>query len=250
MYRLVYLAILLFSTSLLSAQNEAITESSLLYRKQVQFGFNLNSAELGGLNFRLGYHKTDRKKNIIDFELARVRDSKETRVESETDNPQRYTYNRINMAFFLRTGIGQYITLTERPYKNAFGLHLNYHVGVTTAFLKPIYIDYLFITTDQFGLQTSTVRSVRYNPEVHNQKSQIIGNSSFFTGMSNTTAKFGGYGRASLSVTYGQYPDEFHSIEAGVTLDVFPDPLPLMANASPRNLFFLFFVGYTYGINK
>ncbi len=249
--RLVVFALLVSSTLHQTyAQNQAITEPQLMYRKQIQYGANLNSTGIGGLNLKFGWHKTDRIKNILDLELARVRDSKETRVYGASENPQRYTYDRIYMAFFLRTGFGRNYTITDRPYKNAIALHFNYNIGLTTAILKPIYIDYLNITYDNTGSGSSYVSSVRYDPDVHNNPQNILGNASFFYGASNTMAKFGGYGRTSLSVQFGQYPDEFHTIEAGCTVDVFPDPLPLMANSPRRSLFFILFVGYTYGINK
>lgn len=233
-----------------AAQNVAITEPQLFYRKQVQFGFNLNSTGIGGLVFRKGWHKTDAVKNIFEVEFARVRDSKETRVYGASENPQRYTYDRINMAFFLRTGFGRTIRITDRPYKNAISLLFNYNFGASTVFLKPIYIDYIVNQRDALGQNVSTVTSVRYDPNVHTNNYYILGNSSFFYGIGNTTMKLGGYARGGLSVQFGQYPDEFHMIEAGCTLDYFPSPLPLMANQPKRNLFFILFIGYTYGANK
>lgn len=232
------------------AQNQAIVEPQLMYRKQMQFGINLNSTGIGGLNYRLGWHKTDAIKNILEFELARVRDSKETRVYGASENPQRYTYDRIHMAFFLRTGVGRSTRITERMYKNAISLHVNYNVGITTAFLKPIYIDYLVIEYDKNGLGSSYVTQMRYNPNIHTSRENILGNSSFFYGIGNTLMRWGGYGRASLAVQFGQFPEEFHLIEAGCSVDYFPNPLPLMANRPERDLFFVLFLGYTYGLNK
>ena len=231
------------------AQNQAITEPELMYRKQLMYGINLNSTGLGGLNFKMGWQKTDLVKKILDIELARIRDSKEARVYGASENPQRYTYDRIYMAFFLRTGYGRTITVTDRPYKNAFGLNFNYSFGLTTAILKPIYIDYLSISYDNQGVGTSYVSSVRYDPNIHNNPQNIIGNSAFFYGASNSIARFGAYGKASLEVRFSQFPDEFHNIEAGFTVDAFPEGLPLMANSPRQNLFFVFFVGYTYGLN-
>ena len=245
-YLFLFLASLAFESS---AQNEAITEPQLFYRKQSQFGFNLNSAGLGGINFRQGWHKTGRIKDLLDIEFCRVRDPKETRIYGASDNPQQYTYGRLNMAFFLRTGYGRTINLTERPYKNAIGLNFNYAVGVTTALLKPIYLDILYIYSDKVG---AYVKPERYDPnnEKHRDQNSIYGNSSFFEGITETVARFGGFGKASLSVEWGQFPDEFHTLEAGCTLDYFPAPLPLMANLPRRDIFFILFIGYSFGFNK
>lgn len=230
-----------------SAQNEAITESQLFYRKRITAGANLNSSGLGGLNYKYGWQKTALKKNMIDVEFARIRHYKETRISGNSDNPQQYTFGRLNMLFSLKTGYGQTIFLTERPYKNAVQINFNYNVGLSTALLKPIYLDVFYGNPDGAG---GFVKSEQYDPAKHTNQSLIYGNSSFFKGISNTTAMFGAYGRTSLSVEWGAFPEEFHCIEAGITLDVFPQGLPLMAFEPKSTLLFNFFIGYQFGWNK
>jgi hypothetical protein len=229
------------------AQNQAIEEPQLFYRKRIQLGGNLNSSGLGGINFKYGWHKTGTRKNMLDIEFARIRHPKETRIYGQSETPQQYTFGRLNMAFFLRTGYGQTVFITERPYKNAVQLNFNYAVGLTTAFLKPIYLDIFYPNTDGIG---GYVVPERYDPAKHDNQSRIFGNSSFFQGINNTTAKFGAYGRASMSIEWGEYPDEFHTIEAGMTLDVFPDRLPLMAYKPKTPYIFNLFIGYQFGWNK
>jgi hypothetical protein len=229
------------------AQNQAIEEPQLFYRKRVMIGGNLNSSGLGGINFKYGWHKTGTKKNMLDLELARVRHPKETRIYGQSETPQQYTFGRLNMAFLLRSGYGQTIFITERPYKNALQLNFNYAVGVSAAFLKPIYLDIFYPNTDGIG---GYVVPERYDPVKHDNQSRIFGNSSFFQGINNTSLKVGAYGRASLSVEWGEYPDEFHTIEAGVAVDVFPDRLPLMAYQPKTFYLFNLFIGYQFGWNK
>lgn len=250
MKRITYIAIILFCVQATTAwgQNQAITEPQLFYTKRIQLGLNLNTSGLGGINFKYGWHKTGRKKNILDTEIARVRHPKETRIYGASENPQEYTFGRLNMAFFIRTGYGQTIMLTERPYKNAVGVNFNYAVGINTVLLKPIYLDISRRIESDPGKYI--VQAERYNPEVHTDQNSIYGNSSFFEGISNTSAKVGGYARASLSVEWGAYPDEFHTLEAGITLDVFPDALPLMAYEARTKHFVLFYLGYSFGWNK
>ncbi len=229
------------------AQNEAITEPQLFYRKRVMIGANLNSSALGGLNFKYGWQKTGLQKNILDIEFARLRHPKETRISGQSENPQQYTFGRLNMLFVLRTGYGRTIFLTERPYKNAVQFNFNYNIGLSSALLKPIYLDVYYPNSDGVG---GFIKSERYDPEIHTNQSRIFGNASFFKGMSETKIQLGAYGRASLSVEWGEFPDEFHCIEAGVTLDAFPQGLPLMAYQPENILLFNFFIGYQFGWNK
>lgn len=233
------------------AQNDLITETSLLYRKRIQYGAHLNSSSLGGINFKYQWQKTALIKNGFDVELARIRHPKEERVYGLSDNPKQYTPGRINMAFFLRTGYGQNLFITTRDYKNAASLHYNYSFGVTTALLKPIYIDVFKKSPDPFG--QSYVATEKYDPvEKHTSPQTIYGNAAFTRGFGEMSARVGAHFKNSLSIEWGEYPDAFTSLEAGVCVDVFGQPLPLMAGELAKNkqIFITLFLGITFGQNK
>lgn len=232
------------------AQSDLV-EPTLMMRKRIQYGMNLNSAELGGLNFRYGWQKTATIKNQLDIELARLRHPKEERVYGQSENPDKYTPGRINMAFFFRTGVGQNLFITDRNYKNSVSLHYNYVLGVTTALLKPIYIEVLKPSPN--SPTEAIVATERYDPVVeHIFPLAIYGNAPFSRGLNEITPRLGGYFKNSLAVEWGEYPDEFKSIEAGFCIDLFPRELPLMAPELTKNqaLFFTLYLGFTFGQNK
>ncbi len=232
------------------AQNDLITEPTLLYRRRIQFGANLNSAELGGVNFKYQWQKTALQKNGFEVELARLRHPKEERVFSPiSESPRKYTPGRVNMAFFLRTGYGQNAFITDRIYKNSVSLHYNYSFGLTTVFLKPIYIDASVRSADN----REYVATEKYDPVVkHNNPAVIFGNASFTRGFDELSVRAGGHFKNSLSVEWGQYPEDYYSLEAGFVVDVFPRELPLMSDqfAKNKNVFFTLFLGFTLGYNK
>ncbi len=233
------------------AQNDFIAEPTLLLRHRQLFGFNLNTAELGGINYKYQWQKTALVKNGFEIELARLRHPKEERIYGQSENPKKYTPGRINMAFFLRTGYGQNIFITDRQYKNAISLHYNYSVGATTVFLKPIYIEVIKSLTDPTG--SEFLATEKYDPaNKHTTPSLIYGNAPFTTGIEETSVRVGGHFKNSLSVEWGQYPDAFNSIEAGFVIDVFGQKLPMMAEsvAKNRNIIFTFFLGFYIGSNK
>lgn len=233
------------------AQNDLITDPTLMYRKRIQYGAHLNSAALGGLNFKYLWQKTALVKNGFDIDLSRIRHPKEERVYGQSDNPKQYTPGRINMAFFLRTGYGQNVFITTRDYKNAVSLHYNYSFGVTTALLKPIYIDVFKSSQDPNG--QDYIATEKYEPvNTHTTPFTIYGNATFTRGFNELTAKVGGHFKNSLSVEWGEYPDAFTSIEAGFCVDVFAKPLPLMAEelTSNNNIFLTLFIGVTFGQNR
>lgn len=232
----------------LQAQNIAITEPQLLYRKSNQFGIGLNSFGLGGINYRYGWHKTGKSQAHIEADFLRVKHPKEIRRSSIiTDNPIKYTFGRMNTVFFLRTGYGQTKAITERPYRNALGLNAVYSIGPNLALLKPVYLDVYYPNPSGFG---GYLVSEKFDPEKHKDIFRIYGNSNFFTGIGETSLRLGAFAKAGLSVEWGQYSEEYKSVEAGITLDVFGSGLPMMAYLPEKNLFFGFYLYTNWGFKK
>ncbi|MFN4082870.1 MAG: hypothetical protein ACK4K9_04500 [Bacteroidia bacterium] len=231
----------------LSAQNIVNTEPQLMYLKTNQFGVGLNTFGLGGINYRHGWHKTGKAQSHFETELTRVKHPKEVRRSGFSDNPVKYTYSRINTVFFLRSGFGQTKAITERPYKNALGLNYVYTVGANLALLKPVYLDVYYPNESGFG---GFLVSEKFDPEKHKEVFRIYGNSNFFTGIGETSLRLGGFGKCGLSVEWGQYNEEFKTLEAGVTFDIFNNGLPMMAFLPEKNLFFGFYVNVNWGFKK
>ncbi|MCU0422742.1 MAG: hypothetical protein MUC81_08005 [Bacteroidia bacterium] len=232
------------------AQND-LEEPQLLYRKRIMYGANVNSAGLGGINFKFGKQKTALIKNLFEIEFARLRHPKEERVFGQSDNPKKYTPGRINMAFFLRAGYGQNLFITDRMYKNSVSLHYNYAFGPTLALLKPIFIEVLKESPN--NPTQAIIATERYDPvNEHTFPLAIYGNASFNRGLNLISPRLGGYFRNSLSIEWGQYPDEFRSLEAGFVVDAFATELPLMAPelANNNQFFFTLFLTYYFGQNR
>jgi hypothetical protein len=225
------------------AQNAPITDGELLYYKDYNLGFNLNTYGGGGIYYRYGWHKTGSKKNVIESEFAYIRHPKEVWRYGYQENPSSYTYGRLNFVYFWRNSIGQKIELTERSYKNALGLNFVYNVGLTIALLKPAYIDYFVLNPDN----TNSLVSVKYDPNIHVDEFRIYGNGPFLSGLNEIDAKIGLFGRVGLNIEYGQYPDEYKSLEAGITLDAFNDKLPMVTRAEQIQFFPAFYVAFNFG---
>lgn len=225
------------------AQNTPITDGEIILYKDYNIGFNLNSLGGGGFYYRHGWHKTGSIKNFIESELAYVRHPKEVWRYGYQDNPNTYTYGRLNYVYFWRNSFGQKIELTERSYKNALGLNFVYNIGLTLALLKPAYIDY-FVSNPN---GSATLVTERYDPNKHVDEYRIYGNGPILSGFGEISAKAGLFGRAGLSIDYGQYPDEYKSLEAGVTLDVFNEPLPMVAKAENKQIFPGFYIAFNFG---
>ncbi len=235
--------ILLAKTTCLLAQNTPITDGEIILYKDYNIGFNLNSLGGGGMYYRHGWHKTGSIKNYWESELSYVRHPKEVWRYGYQDNPSTYTYGRLNYTFFWRNSFGQKIELTERSYKNALGLNFIYNVGITLALLKPAYIDY-FVSNDN---GSATLVTEKYDPNKHVDEFRIYGNGPILNGVGETSVKAGLFGRVGLSIDYGQYPDEYKSLEAGITFDAFNEALPMVAKAENPQFFPGLYIAFNFG---
>lgn len=231
------------------AQNVPINEPEMVYNNHYQFGFNLNSFGLGGIQFRYNWHQNAVKSSFFESEFCRIKHPKEIRRNGAiTEQPNQYTFGKLNTVFFLRNGIGQTILLTERPYKNAISLRFNYSAGVNIALLKPVFLDIFYPYS--VGSPSGYLVSEKYDPNKHTDIYKIYGNSSFFVGINEIDAQLGGYGRAGIEAEWGQFPDETKSLETGITFDTFISGIPMMAHLPYESKFIGFYLAFNWGFKN
>jgi len=236
----------LFFINYNTAQNTPITDGELLYYKDFNIGFSLNTYGGGGMYYRHGWHKTGSVKNYIESDISYIRHPKEIWRLGYQQNPSTYTFGRLNYTYFWRNSFGQKIELTERSYKNALGLNFIYNIGISLALLKPAYIDYFVLNTDG----SNSLVTEKYNPEKHNIEYRIYGNGPFLSGFNELNVKVGLFGRVGLNIEYGQYPDEYKSIEAGITFDAFNEKLPMVTKAEQIQFFPAMYIAFNFGWKK
>lgn len=245
-----FVGLLLAMVVRVTGQNAPVTEVQLMYSKSNLFGVNLNSFNSWGAFYRLGWHKTGKVHNHWELDINRIKHPKEVRRQGYTEAQSQYSYGRMNMVFFMRNSFGQTISITERPYKNAIGLNFVYNVGISAAFLKPVYLEifYPYENSPSYGYLVSE----RYEKEKHSDIFRIHGNAPFTRGINETKIELGAFGRAGFQVEFGQYTDEIRCLEAGITFDGFANGIPIVAVANDEfdKLFWGFYVSYNFGSRK
>ncbi len=55
------------------------------------------------------------------------------------------------------------------------------------------------------------------------------------------------FGRVGLSIEYGQYPDEYKSLEAGITFDAFNETLPMLIKTEQIQFFPALYLAFNFG---
>jgi len=240
---IILLIFLFFLVKNSSCQNAPILDGEILLYKDNNIGFHLNTYSGGGMYYRHAWHKTGSKKNFWECDFSYIRHPKEVWRYGFQENPNTYTYGRLNYVYFFRNSFGQKIELTERSYKNALGLNLVYSVGISLALLKPAYIDYFVQNPDR----TNSLVTEKFDPIKHKDEYRIYGNGQFLNGLDELKVKPGLFGRVGLSIEYGQYPDEYKSLEAGITFDAFNETLPMLIKTEQIQFFPALYLAFNFG---
>ena len=117
-----------------------------------------------------------------------------------------------------------------------------YTGGPALGILKPIYYEVLYSSSIPFEF---SIETKKFSPSIH--QSNIYGKASFFKGFDEVKVSPGASIKTGFSFEYSRQDVILHSLEAGVSLDVFSRKIPIMATTHNNFYFFNLFVSYRFG---
>lgn len=212
-----------------------------------KFGLKIATNGLG-INYRhtSPYKYKFNKALDIDFTSLKHPIEKDV-INTRQANTRPYIYNKVNRVYSLRTLLGGQYILAGRSTKNSVGISCFGGIGPSFNFIKPVFLDVQ--TVDPNNPNAYIVVSKRYEPEVINS-TQIIGNSSYFTGIGQTNISFGLAMKAGVEFNWGTYSSEYKSIELGFTVDYLPGEPTIIYNKKNKAVFSGFYISFAIGKNK
>jgi hypothetical protein len=216
--------------------------NKVILRHEIMGGATLNTRGFG-LIFGKGYNATAFKKNLWEAEFFGVRGDKQVRINfygAYYSNANSYVFGKLNKVYNLRVGIGQQHLLNTKPYWGGVELRFTYYGGLSLGFAKPIY---LYII-NQTGF--NTIDSKKYDPDEHFVEN-IYGRAPFLDGLNEIKLHPGAYLKAGLNFEFGQFNTVVRALEAGIMIDGYAVPIPIMAFNDPHHYFFNFYVNVTFG---
>ena len=221
----------------------AVEETSILYRNEASGGIIAHSNGFG-ITFKRGWHLTGYKKHILDIEFVSMRHPKQYKQATGNSDSKPFFYGKLNFAYFLRGGYGRQNVLYSKGEKSGVEVRYNYYVGATIGITKPVYLDVLVRDSNSATLQT-----LKYDP--NDPRFQIIENiygpGPYFQGFDQLKLHPGGYAKFSVSFEYSGWQQKVTALETGVSLDVFPKEIPIMATIKINWLYFNFYISLTWG---
>lgn len=232
-------------TTLFAQENKdviGVEEKGILYNRISNTGITLHSRGIG-INYRYGKNLTGYSFLMGDFHLLTMRHPKEIKsINPFSDNNSGFIYGKLNTMTILRTGIGKQKTMNAKGDKGGVELSYGYFGGASWAFLKPVYLN-IFEFSDDLGV-TEVVE--QYNPNTH-YPDNISGRASMLKGLNEINIRPGLYANFLLNIEFHKEPSILRIIEAGVSADIYPQPIEIMAFSEKSNFFFTFFVRYMVG---
>lgn len=168
-------------------------------------------------------------------------------MNTRLGNTKPYVFNKINRVYNLRLLGGLHYLFAERNTKNSVGIAAFLAMGPAITIIKPTYVDVLVIDPNNASNYIQVSR--KYEPEKI-PNSQIVSNSSYFTGANNTKLGLGLSFKAGAEFNWGNFSTEFKSIEIGYIFD-FLASNPVILYSEKNNRFFSgFYISFALGKNR
>lgn len=243
---LISISIILFNC-LSHGQATIYDESTVIYKKEIHGGFQIHGHGWG-LTFTKGYYKTAHSALQWTFDFVGMKHPKEDkRFNPYEDNARAYSYGKENNLYILRSMFGKRNIVTDKFRKNGVEFGYSYGLGASLGITKPVYLeigkgDYPF---DYY------IAIEKYDPTEHFIQ-DIIGRASWTHGIDEINIHPGAHAKFSLFVEYSPEQTGIKGLEAGISLDAYPEDIPIMATLDegiPENkkLFLNFFVNVFFG---
>lgn len=220
------------------AQGEIDTQKKALTRNEKTFHLMLNSNGFGG-GFTFAKMKTAFKKDLWNVEMSFVKDAKEIKLSNPTyPDARRFVFGKANQFYNFRFGYGKQYQMYGKRDVGGIEIRWYYQIGASVAVLKPVYYE----IKDQTGIHTE-----KFNSSSHLTYQDIYGGASYFKGFGELSFVPGIYSRIATSFEFSKQDNKINALETGLTFDLYPKYIEIMANDQNQFFQFGFFLNYRFG---
>jgi len=226
-----------FLFSPLAGQGEIEEKTTLSLKDESSGAFYINTNGWGG-NYRYAKRKNYFNRTFWESDFVIVKDPKEVKVSSQI-NTRSFVMGKLNSCGFLRGGYGRQKEIFSRFDKGSIAIRYFYSGGLSLALCKPYYYTVWY----KIGENTYIEKEELYTEAT----GAIVGKAPFSTGLEKTTLIPGIYGRGGFSFEINKNEDVVNAIELGAGMDLFPQPIRLMANHMNQQIFATFYISYRFG---
>ena len=227
---------ILFALLILPAFSNAQFENE--FNNEFYGGLVFHSAGWGG-SMTYSKYLTENKRSIIELDLVSIRHPKQVKTSGLLADNKKFVYGKLNSAYNLRLGYGRKKVIANNSDQKSVEISLVYTGGFSIAALKPVYLNVASNVSITPVLE-------KYNPDNHSI-TNIYGGAPNFTGLNEMRYIIGGYAKFGVIANYSPYQNYVRAIEAGISLDYFIEPLPLMAFNEHKNIYPNVYLKFMFG---
>ena len=226
-----------------------------LLRKERSWNVMVHTLGYGG-GLRFGINKTYYKNIMYDFDLLEMRAPNQVKQSNQNfANPRSYVYGKLNSLFILRAGMGRQFLLNRKPYWGGVEVRGFYYGGLDIGLAKPTYLYIAYYTVVDNVLEVDRTALERYDPEKHfpyiganpNILCDIYGRGPLLSGFNKIKPYPGLYFKGGFNFEFSKMNDRIKALEAGVTVDIFPNPIPMMAFSKADYYYLTGYLSYHFG---
>jgi hypothetical protein len=218
------------------AQGDLDEQKKIFFRNEKTYALNLNTNGFG-FDYRFAKRKNASRKFIYDGDINIMKHQKEYKQYNPWSySLTRFAYGKTNSVFNIRFGVGQEFEIFKKLDKNSVSVRLFYAGGFTSAFLKPIYYQ---ILVNEYTVDKKFDTSV---PALY-----IMGRSPYSMGISETKIIPGAYVKTGFGFEFSQNDNRVSMIEAGITLELYPKTVEIMATETNKLFFPTLYISYRFG---
>ena len=223
------------------AQGEILEQPRIFYRNEQSYGVMMNTNGFGA-GYRYGKRINARNKTIYSAGFSSIKHPKEFKI-----NNRRYDYRSRSFVFGkknsfinIQTGWGKQKEMFRKVDRGGISIRRYFTLGPSLGILKPVYYEIYNYMDDEYTTE-------KFSADI--DRSNIFGRASYFKGIKEIGLVPGATASFGFSFEYSTSDISIHAIEAGLTLDVFPKRIDIMATSVEKNSyhFLSLFVSYRFG---
>ncbi len=222
---------------------EYVETPPVLLRKEFSAGLNIHS-QGWGVDFRRGRNLSVTRKRMLEIELVGMHHPKEIKsINPYYENSKAFVFGKLNSMLVFRTGYGWQRVVASKAEWGGVEIRLNTTAGSSLGLLKPVYLNIIREDLTRPGYVFSVEK---FDPTIHTID-LIYGRANFFRGFDELKPYPGLYVKTGFSLEHGKYNEDVKIVEAGITIDVYGQRLPIMALTRNYQVFFNFYINILYG---
>jgi len=238
MYRFLVVASCLLQSIVALAQGQVDSLPKALTRHEHTIGGILYTNGWG-VGYSYGKMNKAKLKTLYSADFAIVHDPKEIKTTNPASSENnRFVYGKTNFLLNLHFTYGKLYRIYEKKDVGGIEIRFFYRIGPSFGIQKPIY--YRFNIDGDESVE-------KFTNATHQSIGNIEGKASFFKGFDEINVIPGIHTKIGVSFEFGKQDLVINAIEGGVSVDVFPKRIELMANDFNQYVFSSLYLTLRFG---